>query len=44
MEILAPPDPAMAPEGYYLLFVVELRQSGNTLVPSVKGEFVKVTF
>jgi hypothetical protein len=39
LKILAPPLPQMAPEGYYLLFVVELR--GSTRVPS-KGIFVKL--
>ncbi len=44
VEILPPPDPAMAPEGYYLLFVVELRAPGNVAVPCARGQFVKVTF
>jgi galactose oxidase len=39
VKILAPPLKGMAPEGYYLLFVVEIR--GNTRIPS-KGVFVRL--
>jgi hypothetical protein len=37
-ELLGPPSPAMAPEGYYMLFGVD-----SAGVPSI-GKFVKVTF
>jgi hypothetical protein len=46
LTILPPTKPAMAPEGYFLLFVVQKRQNINNetvLVPSA-GAFVKVTF
>jgi galactose oxidase len=39
IKVLAPPLKGMAPEGYYLLFVVELR--GSKRIPS-KGVFVKL--
>jgi len=46
IEVLPPPSETMAPAGYYLLFVVELRVEGGGLVPipSKQGEFVKLTF
>ena len=40
--MMPPPHAAMAPEGYYLLFVVQERNSVR--VPSTKGVFVKLTF
>jgi len=43
LNVLPPPGPSMAPEGYYMLFVVELRLDGNQLIPiPSKGEFVKL--
>jgi hypothetical protein len=41
IKLRIPPDPRMAPEGYYLLFVVEDRD--GVPIPS-KGVFVKLTF
>jgi hypothetical protein len=40
IKVLGPPAKTMAPEGYYLLFVVEIR--GGVHIPS-KGTFVKLT-
>jgi len=40
LSVLPPTSPTLVPEGYYLLFVVEDR--GGTLVPCIKGKFVRV--
>jgi len=40
VSIAPPTNRALVPEGYYLLFVVEDR--GGTLVPCIKGKFVRV--
>jgi hypothetical protein len=43
IKLMPPQEPFMAPEGYYLLFLVNLKSDGSR-VPSLPGRFVKLTF